>query len=255
VEKYLTAYELAALLNLSVETVWRYTREKKIPVLKLGAKKYRYRKEEVLAALAAGGDLAKEEQAFYGKQGAFTYEDYLQLPEEPGFRYEILDGFLLKEPSPSVSHQRASRELGYQLKTYFDQFDPAGEIFNAPLDVTLGDRNVVQPDILFISGAHREIIRPDRIDGPCDLVVEIMSPTNRRKDRLKKMEIYRRAGIPHYWLVDPEEKTLEAFFLQGENYALVFAGGPEDEFAHPAFPGLKLELEKVFYHPDAERAD
>jgi len=60
--KYLTAYELADLLNLSVETIWRYTRENKIPVIKLGKKQYRYKKEEVLAALAAGGDLVQEEQ-------------------------------------------------------------------------------------------------------------------------------------------------------------------------------------------------
>ncbi|NLY90209.1 MAG: helix-turn-helix domain-containing protein [Firmicutes bacterium] len=253
-EKYLTAYELADLLNISVETIWRYTRQKKIPVIKLGEKKYRYKKEAVLAALAAGGALAKEEEATYGKQGAYTYEDYLQLPEEPGYRYEILDGFLVKEPSPSVRHQRVSRELLYQLKKFFDQFDPEGEIFNAPLDVTLSECNVVQPDLFFISGARREIIRQDRIDGPCDLVVEIMSPANRRKDRLRKMEIYRKAGIPHYWLLDPEEKTLEAFLLQGENYLLVFAGGPEDEFTHPAFPGLNLDLEKVFYNPDLDPA-
>src|SRR5690606_5075583 len=143
-EKYLTAYELADLLNLSVETIWRYTRENKIPVIKLGKKKYRYKKEEVLAALAAGGDLAQEERVLYTKQRAYTYEDYLKLPEEPGYRYEILDGFLVKEPSHSLQHQRVSRELQYQLKTYFDEFNPEGEIFSAPLDVTLGDRNVVQ---------------------------------------------------------------------------------------------------------------
>ncbi|MFZ3101801.1 MAG: Uma2 family endonuclease [Desulfitobacteriaceae bacterium] len=108
-------------------------------------------------------------------------------------------------------------------------------------------RNVVQPDILFISGSRRDIMLKERIDGPCDLVVEIMSPANRRKDRLQKMEIYRKAGIPHYWLVDPEENTLEAFVLKGENYALIAAGagGVGDKFTHPDFPGLDLDLDKV----------
>lgn len=248
-EKYLTAYELAEILNLSVETIWRYTRQGKIPVIKLGEKKYRYKKEDVLETLTAGGALVKEERAVYSKQGEYTYKDYLQLPEEPGYRYEILQGFLVKEPSPSIQHQRVSRELGFALKKYFDEFDPEGEIFGAPLDVTLGDSNVVQPDILFISGARRDIMRKERIDGPCDLVVEIMSPSNHRKDRLKKMEIYRKAGVPHYWLVDPEENILEAYLLKEENYLLVFTGGPEDEFTHPAFPGLKLNLEKIFYNP------
>ncbi|HBT18310.1 MAG TPA: DNA-binding protein, partial [Firmicutes bacterium] len=92
--------------------------------------------------------------------------------------------------------------------------------------------------------------RKERIDGACDLVVEIMSPSNRRKDRLQKMEIYRKGGILHYWLVDPEENILEAFMLKDGNYLLVFTGGPGDKFTHPEFPGLNLNLDKVFYRPD-----
>lgn len=185
----------------------------------------------------------------YSKQGGYTYEDYLKLPEEPGYRFEILEGFLVKEPSPSLHHQRLSRELGRQLMTFFDGFDPEGELFFAPLDVTLTISNVLQPDILFVSGARREIMRQERIDGPCDLVVEIMSPANRRKDRLQKMEIYRKAGIPHYWLADPEENTLEAFMLQGGRYTLVAAGEPGGTFTHPAFPGLDLDLARIFQRP------
>lgn len=248
-EKLYTAQELADILNLSVETIWRYTRQKKIPTIELGEKQYRYEKEAVLAALAGGNLAVKEEGPVYAKQGDYTYEDYLKLPQEPGFRFEILEGFLVKEPSPSMHHQRLSRELGRRLMTFFDDYDPEGELFFAPLDVTLTISNVVQPDILFISSDRREIMRQERIDGPCDLVVEIMSPTNRRKDRLRKLEIYRKAGIPHYWIVDPEEDTLESYKLKDESYTLVFAGGPGDKFTHPDFPGLDLDLGRVFYRP------
>ncbi|SDH84933.1 Putative restriction endonuclease [Desulfosporosinus hippei DSM 8344] len=133
--------------------------------------------------------------------------------------------------------------------TFFEEYDPEGELFFAPLDVTLSNSNVVQPDILFISGTRREIMRQERIDGACDLVVEIMSPTNRRKDRLQKMGIYRKAEIPHYWIVDPEENTLETFRFNDGSYTLVFAGGPGDEFTHPDFPGLDLDLDRVFFRP------
>lgn len=249
-KKLLTAQELADMLSLSVETVWRYTRQKKIPVVELGERQYRYNKEAVLAALSAGATAVQEEQPLYSKQGGYTYEDYLQLPYEPGFRFEILEGFLVKEPSPSLHHQRVSRELGRRLVSFLENFDPEGELFFAPLDVILAGNNVLQPDLLFISGANREIMREERVDGPCDLVVEIMSPANRRKDRLQKMEIYRKAGIPHYWLVDPEENTLEAFLLRdGGHYTLVFVGGPGDKFAHPEFPGLDLDLDKIFHRP------
>lgn len=248
-EKLLTAQELAEILNLSVDTIWRYTRQKKIPAIELGEKQYRYEKEAVLTALSVGNLSVKEEGPAYSKQGGYTYEDYLKIPEEPGYRFEILDGSMVKEPSPSMHHQRLSRELGRVLMAFFDDFDPEGELFFAPLDVTLTSRNVLQPDILFVSGSRREIMRQERIDGPCDLVVEIMSPTNRRKDRLQKMEIYRKSGIPHYWIVDPEEDTLEAFMLKDESYTLVFAGGPSDKFNHPSFPGLDLDLDKVFHRP------
>lgn len=248
-EKLLTAHELAEVLNLSVETIWRYTRQKKIPVVELGEKQYRYKKEAVLSALATGDDLIKEERPIYSKQGGYTYEDYLRIPDEPGYRFEILEGLLVKEPSPSLQHQRVSSALYRQLANFFEEFDSEGELFYAPLDLTLTDKNVVQPDILFVSGSRKGIMRKEHIDGACDLVVEIMSPFNRRKDRLQKMEIYRKAAIPHYWLVDPEENMVEAFMLKEENYSLVFTGGPGDEFIHPEFPGLNLNLDKVFYRP------
>ncbi len=247
--KLLTAHKLAENLSLSVDTIWRYTRQKKIPAVKLGEKQYRYEKEAVLAALAKRNLSVREGRSAYPKQGGYTYNDYLKLAEKPGYRFEILEGFLVKEPSPSIRHQRISRELGRQLMAFFSDFDPKGELFFAPVDVTLANSNVLQPDILFVSSKRSEIIRKERIDGPCDLVVEIISPTNRRKDRLQKMEIYRKAEIPHYWLLDPEEDTLEAFMLKDGNYALVFAGGPGDIFSHPVFPKLNLDLDKIFYRP------
>ncbi len=247
--KYLTAQELADILSLSVDTIWRYTRQKKIPAVELGEKQYRYEKEAVLAALAGGNLSVKEEHPVYSKQGGYTYEDYLKIPNEPGCRFEILEGILVKELSPSMQHQRVSRELGRQLMAFFDSFEQGGELFFAPLDMTLTASNVLQPDILFVSGAQKEVMREERIDGPCELVVEIMSPTNRRKDRLQKMEIYRKAGIPHYWLADPEENTLEAFMLRDGSYTLIVAGGPGDEFTHPEFPGLDMDLERIFHRP------
>lgn len=247
--KLLTAHELAEILNLSVDTVWRYTRQKRIPVVELGEKQYRYEKEAVLSALAAESLSVQEEGPVYGKQGGYTYADYVKIPEEPGYRFEVLEGILVREPSPSMHHQRVVLALSRQLANFFEEFDPEGELFTAPLDVTLAAGTVLQPDILFISGSRRGIMCEERIDGPCDLVVEVMSPANRRKDRLRKMEIYRKAGIPHYWLVDPDENTLEAFALKDGSYALVTAGGPGDSFAHTDFPGLDLDLARVFYRP------
>lgn len=251
-KELLTAQQLAEVLHLSVDTVWRYTRQKRIPAVELGEKQYRYEKESVLTALTARDrdPVVREERPAYGPEKEYTYEDYLKIPEEPGFHYEVLEGMLVREPSPGFSHQRVQRELGRQLMVYFDESDPKGEFIFAPLDVTLTDRNVVQPDLMFISSDRLGVVREERADGPPYLAVEIISPSGRRRDRLHKMEIYRKAGIPHYWLADPGDKTLEAYSLRDGVYALVAAGEAGNKFAHPEFPGLTLDLTRIFCRPE-----
>ena len=238
----MTAKELAEALNLSAETIWRYTREKKIPYIELGARQYRYNLEVVISKL--GGQVVQEKKAQYltNSSKKYTYQDYLELPEEPGYRFEILEGMLVKEPSPNVMHQRVSRRLQRILEDYFWEHDPQGEIFNAPLDTTFNDINVIQPDLFYISGEQKGIIKDTRVDGPPTLVVEILSPSTSRKDRLIKMRIYQKAGVRHYWLVDPEEKTMECFALKDGLYALIAAALEEDVLEHPDFPELTIKL-------------
>ena len=250
-QELITAQALAEALNLSVETIWKYTREQKIPYIDLGGRQYRYKLDEVMKALTgstAKDTLLREPPAGYqaetGKK--LTYQDYLLLPEEPGYRYEILEGMLVKEPSPNVGHQRASRQLQRILEDYFWEFDPEGEIFDAPLDVTFLDVTVVQPDIFYVSGEQKKIIQEARIDGPPALVVEIISPSSSRKDRLQKLRIYQKEKVPHYWLVNPEEKTLECFALRDGAYALIAAGMDEDVVEHPDFEGLAVPLKKLW---------
>jgi len=245
-KELITAQALAKELDLSVETIWRYTREKKIPCIELGSKQYRYKLADVLRALSAS--TVQEKVAEYKPEPnkSFTYQDYLKLPEEPGYRYEVLEGMLIKEPSPNVMHQRVSRRLQRILEDYFWEVDPKGEIFNAPLDVTFGDITVVQPDVFYVSGKQKIIVKEARIDGPPALVVEVLSPSSGRKDRLQKMRIYQKAQVQHYWIVDPEQKTLECFALRDGLYALVAAGMDEDVVEHPDFAGLAIALKDIF---------
>ena len=158
----------------------------------------------------------------------------------------MFDGVLVKEPSPSWQHQRVSRRLQRILEDYFWAIDPAGEVVNAPLDVTLGQYTVVQPDLFYVSSQQKEIIKPERVDGTPTLVIEILSPSNGRKDRLQKMRLYQRAGVEHYWLVDPEGKMFECYQLTNGNYALVASGMDDEELEHSAFAGLKLTLSALW---------
>jgi Uma2 family endonuclease len=114
------------------------------------------------------------------------------------------------------------------------------------LDVTPLDYNVVQPDIFYVAGEQQLIIKDARIDGAPKLVVEILSPSSRRKDRMKKMQIYQQAKVRHYWLVDPQERTLECFAWHDGVYALVVAGMDEDVVEHPDFAGLSISLQSLW---------
>lgn len=245
-KELITAQALAETLDLSVETIWRYTRENKIPCIELGNRQYRYKLDDVIKALS--GDVLREKPVQYETKPTkkLTYQDYLDIPEEPGYRFEILDGILIKEPSPSVMHQRASRKLQRILEDYFEEVDPEGEVFDAPLDVTPLDFNVVQPDLFYVSGEQKLIVKEARIDGQPALVVEIMSPSSARKDRLQKMRIYQKAQVQHYWLLDPQEKTLECFAWRDGVYALVASGMDEDIMEHPNFAGLSIALKSLW---------
>lgn len=244
-EDLITAQALAEALSLSVETVWRYTREHRIPFLELGNKQYRYRLSDVLGALS-GARVGERHTDYKATDHKLTYRDYVQMPEEPGYRFEILDGMLIKEPAHIVVHQRVSRRLQRVLEDYFAVHDPNGEVFNAPLDVTLGDYTVVQPDIFYIAGGQEHQVLRERVDGPPMLVVEVLSPATRRKDRVRKLQIYQQAEVLHYWLVDPEEHTIECFSLRDGVYALVAGGAEEDVIEHPELSGLSIPLGRLW---------
>ncbi len=244
-KKMITAQDLAEELDLSVDTIWRYTREKKIPFIDLGNRQYRYKLEEVIKSLA-GSRIRETGIENKNDSEGFTYQDYLKIPEEAGYQFEVLEGTLIKEPSPNVLHQRVSRRLQRILEDYLWEVDPEGEVFSAPLDVTLSDNNVVQPDLFYIASTQKTIINEKRIDGAPVLAIEIISPYNTRKDRLLKMRIYQKSGIENYWLVDPAEKIMECFALRDGIYALLASGMDEDVLEHPDFKGLSIELGKLW---------
>lgn len=241
----ITAQELAAILSLSVDTIWRYTREQKIPFVELGNRQYRYHKQSVLRALAGAAAVAEDSSRYEGEK-KLTYADYASLPEEPGFRYEVIDGVLLRDPSPSVQHQRVSRRLQRILEDYFAETDPKGEVFDAPLDLTLAEYHVVQPDLLYLPGSRPAQATP--IKAVPELVVEVLSPSTSRKDRVLKLNHYQAAGVPHYWILDPENCFIEAYELRDGHYVSMVRAD-KGNFDYPSFPGLNFDLEQLFSIP------
>jgi Uma2 family endonuclease len=123
----------------------------------------------------------------------WTYEDSLSLPSD-GQRYEILDGVLYVSPSPSSLHQILSRRLQF----FFYQFEQEGlgYIFNAPKDLLMPGCTPVQPDLIYLSRDQRGHIRDKYLQGVPHLVAEILSPSTRSLDRVKKLNRFAQNGVP-----------------------------------------------------------
>ncbi len=146
----------------------------------------------------------------------YTYDDYQQLPE--GAPYELIQGQLVMTPAPSIQHQRIVAALYRALDT-FVRDGANGEVLFAPTDVRLDDDTVVQPDVLFVAAEHADRVGTQEIGGAPDIVMEVVSPTNSHHDLLLKKELYERHGVPEYWIVDPESRTVEVFRNTDDGFA------------------------------------
>ena len=141
----------------------------------------------------------------------FNYQDYLLMPEDK--RCEIIEGDLLMTPAPRPKHQEILRKLFDILETHVLKHK-SGNIYFAPTDVFFSQENIVQPDLLFISKDRLGIIKDKYIQGPPDLVVEVLSPSDRERDTEIKRKLYAKYGVREFWLVDPEADTVEVAVLK-----------------------------------------
>lgn len=165
-----------------------------------------------------------------------TYKDYETLPAD-GRRYELHDGELSVTPAPSPQHQRISGNLNEILRQHI-KARSLGEVFYAPIDCILSETTVVQPDLVYLDMTRLPLVSGRGIEGPPTLVVEILSPATTLIDRSTKRQLYARHGVPYYWIVDPEARTIEAHSLSEGGYQLVArASGPEAT-SLPPFPDL-----------------
>ncbi len=177
-------------------------------------------------------------------QGPLTYEDYVELPDD-GKQYEILDGELFVSPAPAPRHQAVSRNLLLILGRYVADHH-LGTIFSAPIDLILAPTTIAQPDLLFIRAGRESIVSERAVEGPPDLVVEILSPSSSRKDRTTKAGLYARFGVAWYWILDPGERVMEVYELDGDAYRRVSLDARDAVVTSPLFPGLEIRFAEVW---------
>lgn len=149
-------------------------------------------------------------------QKTYTVKDYKQLEE--GDPHQLINGALVVcEPAPAYGHQGILRDIIKQILNHLDQ-NQLGEVIFAPLDVYFDDKNVLQPDIIFVSNERNSIIKEDGIHGAPDVIIEITSPSTAKFDHIIKKRIYEKSGVTEYWIINPSHEEAVGFKIIDKKY-------------------------------------
>ena len=180
--------------------------------------------------------------AFPESDVKYTYADYLTWPHEE--RWELIEGIPYAMAAPTTRHQKVLRKLCTEIDLFLRGKDC--EVYPAPFSVVLeqgqGEDTVVEPDLSIICD-------PTKLDekgckGAPDFIIEILSPSTARHDRIVKFNKYLKAGVKEYWIVDPELNAVHAFILRGNVYvATVYT--EQDTLPIWTLPGLEINLQEI----------
>jgi Uma2 family endonuclease len=187
--------------------------------------------------------------AIPAEKGRYTFADCLAWEESE--RFELIGGEAVLMAPPSRAHQEVCGELFRQIANYLE--GKKCKVFSAPFGVRLFEQDgdtpedvdtMVEPDITVVCDGNK--LDEHGCKGAPDMVIEVLSHSTRRHDRLVKLDLYQRAGVPEYWIVDPDSKSVQVLTLKNglllphEDY------GREDIAKVNALDGCFVELCKVF---------
>jgi Uma2 family endonuclease len=177
---------------------------------------------------------------------SLTYDDFASFPDD-GRRHELVNGKHVVTPAPVLRHQELSGRIFGAMFVHLRNH-PVGAVYAAPMDVILSDKDVVEPDLLFVSNERRAVLQ-DWVRGAPDLVVEILSPSSRRTDEVTKRHLYDRFGVREYWVVDPDIDSVKIYRrADDESFprAAELAAADDDVLRTPLLPGFALTLRDLF---------
>lgn len=201
------------------------------------------------AIAEAGLSVLREKAASYHGGGEWvSYQEFLELTETSEQRYELIDGIVYNLASPSFKHQLAINELHGTFYNWF-KGKPCTPL-TSPLDITLEkeDNNtcVVQPDLVVICDKDR-IDANGKYKGTPQLVVEVLSPSTRSKDMIKKLDLYSVCGVKEYWIVDPMKALVIVYTLEDGNIAdmTVFSNTGDAHVTSQLYPGLQVSIQDL----------
>jgi len=176
--------------------------------------------------------------------GKMSYEEFLEWLDEDT-RAEWVDGEVIVVSPASTRHQDIADFLTNILRMFVTSRQ-LGVVLSAPFQMKL--KRGREPDLLFVATEHLSRLKETYLEGPADLVVEIVSPDSVGRDRGDKFYEYEAGGVPEYWLLDPQREWAEFYQLEGERYRLVFQGR-EGEYRSRVLPDFWLRVEWLWQEP------
>ena len=187
-----------------------------------------YREVQAIKARSGGSWSSSrvcEESAAYHcanekKPGGYTLEDYLALPDDQ--RVELIDGVFYVMDSPTAPHQLVAGELHRIISNYIRGKKGNCVPFIAPYDVQLDrdDRTIVQPDVFIV--CDRSKVLRKRCFGAPDMIIEILSPSTKKKDMVIKAHKYQNAGVREYWMIDLEQERILTYRFDQEELLTIY---------------------------------
>lgn len=183
-------------------------------------------------------------------RGKVSYEQFLEWLDEDTWA-EWVDGEVILMSPISGEHQDVGRFLIAVLQIYITRYG-LGVLRYEPFQMKTGaDLPGRSPDILFVSKPNLHRLKPTYLDGPADLVVEIVSPDSEERDRVQKYAEYERGGVREYWLIDPQKRVAEFYVLGEEGKYLLRTKGERGEYHSVVVEGFWLRIEWL-WNPPAE---
>jgi Uma2 family endonuclease len=176
-----------------------------------------------------------------------TYDDFVLFPDD-GKRHELIDGEHYVTATPNTRHQQICGDLFALIWNYLEAH-PIGRAFGVPLDIVFSPFDVVEPDIQYLSNERAaEVITPQHVRGAPQLVVEVASPSTRKRDETIKRHLYERAGVSEYWIVDPDIDVIRVYRRTSEGFGRPIELSREagDVLTTALLPGLELPLARIF---------
>ncbi len=174
-----------------------------------------------------------------------TYDEFLTWADEDTLA-EWVDGEVMMYSPANDRHQDVSGFLQSVMRS-FVEVRQLGIVRSAPFQMKLAQSGR-EPDLLFVAKTNLGRLKENYLDGPADLVVEIVSPESAARDRGVKFYEYAQGGVPEYWLIDPQTEWVEFYRLEEDHYRLAF-GGEEGEYHALVLPGFKLRVEWLWQEP------